>query len=352
MVDPMRRRMLALSPIVGSQNFATKPSTFAVGAGSAPLQGAVAKPVSPVPASEPLGDGREAFSISTILAPSVRKMTAASPTVSQASSGQDGVVKSQIDQTIPGVGLAAIRPPVAPWQAKVGAPHQNEVPAMPTPKRRDIFDGTEEWGASRSTRTSDDDDNYNNKLALVRKGRLIGYNHAADFLAHFLGNSGADMDPNPRVMLKEIPMFKSRNDDDFRDNILGVVQRAIKRNYRGQAIKIIIPGRWNAAEAERGDWYYTLHQFNFVNTAVAYVFPAANGRVDISIDSKLYVYDKYNWDPNKTARYGLYFGVDDEEMARLHQVGMAREYEVKGAMRYPRYVWRSVDPADFALRLP
>jgi hypothetical protein len=89
-----------------------------------------------------------------------------------------------------------------------------------------------------------------------------------------------------------------------------------------------------------------------VNTAVAYVLPAANGRVDISVDSKLYVYDKYNWDPNKTAYYAYYFGIDDEEMARLHQVGMAREYDVKGVMRYPRRVWRSVDPANFTLRLP
>ena len=232
-----------------------------------------------------------------------------------------------------------------------GAVERDDVPGMPKPKPRPIFDGTDEWGAARSTRTSDDDDNYRDKQGLTRKGRLFGYHHAADFLGHFLDNSGDDMRVAPQTMLKEIPAFRARNDEDYRRNILDVASQAIRQNYRGRAIKILIPGRWNAAAAEGGDWYYALHQFDFVNAAVVHVVPAANGRVDVSIDGKLYVYDKYNWDPNKQARVG-YFGIDDEEMARLHQVGLAREYEVKGEMRYPRRVWHAVDPARTTLRLP
>ena len=235
--------------------------------------------------------------------------------------------------------------------AKRAALHDGDIPRMPPPAPRPIFDGTEEWGAARSTRTSDDDDNYSDKRALVSKGRFFGYNHAADFLSHFLSNSGADMHVDPSLMLKEIPAFRVRNDDDYRRNILGAAVRAIRRDYHGQAIKIVIPGRWNAAAAAGGDWYYAMHQFDFVNAAVVQVVPAANGRIDISIDAKLYVYDKYNWDPNKQARVG-YFGIDDEEMARLHQVGLAREYEVKGEMRYPRRVWHAVDPSRLSLPTP
>jgi hypothetical protein len=267
------------------------------------------------------------------------------------------IVNSPIGEGAPlnDVAHAAIKGGITPLPseagAKSGAIQHDDIPHMPKPNPRPFSDGTDEWGAARNTRNSDDDDNYRDKQGLVRKGRFFGYRHAADFLGHFLDNSGTDMHVDPRIMLKEIPDFSDRNDEDYRRSVLAVASQAIRQNYRGQAIKIVIPGRWNAASAKGGDWYYTLHQFDFVNAAVVHVVPAANGKVDISIDAKLYVYDKYNWDPNKQARVG-YFGIDDEEMARLHQVGLAREYEVKGEMRYPRHIWRGVDPARMALPLP
>lgn len=358
--DPARRQVLALAPFAERSRYASSSSVQnMLTAPGAPVEAPMAA-ISSYAEVVPKNEARYSRLPQNLIYPGVEVAEKKSGPFNAPSKMQpDHMVGYPLDDlpTEDATSKNRVGPALRPIDllSKIGDEsgtlRRDDVPEMPKPRPRPIFDGTDEWGAARSTRTSDDDDNYRDKVGLVRKGRFVGYHHAADFLGHFLDNSGADMHVSPQLMLNEIPPFKASNDMDYRQNILDATSRAIRQNYRGRPIKITIPGRWNAVAAEGGDWYYAMHEFDFVNTAVVHVVPASNGKVDVSIDAKLYVYDKYNWDPNKQARVG-YFGIDDEEMARLHQVGLAREYDVRGSMRYPRRVWHGVDPARAALRMP
>jgi hypothetical protein len=49
----------------------------------------------------------------------------------------------------------------------------------------------------------------------------------------------------------------------------------------------------------------------------------------VSLDYRVHVFDRYNWDKGKSTRVGP-LTIKDEELQKLHRKGLAREYIVRG----------------------
>jgi hypothetical protein len=58
----------------------------------------------------------------------------------------------------------------------------------------------------------------------------------------------------------------------------------------------------------------------------------------------MHVYDRYNWDQGKSVSI-LGIKVKDEQLGRLHRVGLAREFDVKGQSS-PKFVTWGYTPGS------
>ena len=51
----------------------------------------------------------------------------------------------------------------------------------------------------------------------------------------------------------------------------------------------------------------------------------------------MYIFDRYNWDEGKVAPFFDLFEIPDESLQKLHQAGLAREYDVWGVLEDQKY---------------
>ena len=81
--------------------------------------------------------------------------------------------------------------------------------------------------------------------------------------------------------------------------------------------------------------------FSFSQTAAVSVVPDSDGRPVVQIDSKLHIFDRYNWDAGKSVTIGP-FEVKDEQLGSLHEAGLAQEFLIEGssAARSTSYVYK------------
>ena len=77
------------------------------------------------------------------------------------------------------------------------------------------------------------------------------------------------------------------------------------------------------------DWFYAIGGFTYWVTAEVTLTPAAGGGIQATMVTRLHIFDRYNWDGGKAVTIGG-ITVTDEQLGRLHRVGLAREYEVHG----------------------
>lgn len=77
------------------------------------------------------------------------------------------------------------------------------------------------------------------------------------------------------------------------------------------------------------NWYFGLGGFSFSVTGV--VTKPATGSTG-SLKYQVHIFDRYNWDNGKSVDIGpIHF--EDRELGKLHLVGLAREYVVRGSSR-------------------
>lgn len=77
------------------------------------------------------------------------------------------------------------------------------------------------------------------------------------------------------------------------------------------------------------NWYFGLGGFSYSVTGVV-TKAAAAGNTAGSLKYQVHIFDRYNWDTGKFVDIGP-FHVEDTELGRLHVVGLAREYIVRGS---------------------
>ncbi|WP_225832962.1 hypothetical protein [Streptomyces sp. NK08204] len=79
--------------------------------------------------------------------------------------------------------------------------------------------------------------------------------------------------------------------------------------------------------------------------------PDAHGNPKISVDYQANVWDRYNWDEGKGVNVGP-MKIPDGQMAKLHRVGLAQEYDMAGSSSTHHYDLGSSQPNQSPLPGP
>lgn len=171
-----------------------------------------------------------------------------------------------------------------------------------------------------------------------------GFDNAAGNMRHFLAGSGDTRAVDPQSMLNDLPGFQTAANDQFNHDVIGAINDKIGKEWNGKPMSFTINTGWQshyAGKSDSADWYYGMGGFSFSQTASVSVVPGSDGRPVVEIDSKLHVFDRYNWDAGKAVTIGP-FVVKDEQLGSLHEAGLAQEFLIAGssAARRTDYIYK------------
>lgn len=167
--------------------------------------------------------------------------------------------------------------------------------------------------------------------AAAEYAELRGWTDAARHLRHYLGRSGETLDVSPEEILRDEPGFQSSVEEDVRRLEVEAQRRAAENHEPGR--RFAMSTDWATYTAEGANWFRGLGTFSRHTTATATVLPPAQpgGRPRLRIEYKLHVADRYNWDKGKVTQLFGEEPTPDEELGRLHETGLAQEFDVRGS---------------------
>ena len=150
----------------------------------------------------------------------------------------------------------------------------------------------------------------------------IGLTDAERGLRHYLGNSGDDLDVSPESMMNGLP--------EFRAAVKATAQNEATKAYKsisGTSGEKAFASGWEGFYATKDmswNWFFAIGGFSYAVTGV--VTKGGGG----SLKYVVHVFDRYNWDAGKSVDIGpIHF--EDKDLGKLHLVGLAREYTVRGS---------------------
>lgn len=164
----------------------------------------------------------------------------------------------------------------------------------------------------------------------------IGMHNAARHLRHFFGASGVPLTPNTKDLLTWDWGTRHQLKEAMRTQLLPFA-RAAMRKVTAEEGTFQLSTPWRHVEAKSPDWYAALGTFSISVSSLVRYRKIKDGRYYFEIESKMNVYDRYNWDPGKADVYYYYWGVNDDQMADFHRQGTGRDYEVRGRTNIDTY---------------
>ncbi|MFI6410996.1 MULTISPECIES: hypothetical protein [unclassified Streptomyces] len=173
-----------------------------------------------------------------------------------------------------------------------------------------------------------------------------GDNDAARHMAHYLGNSGTDMELPVDKMMTEVPDFRDHVESSIRVHMAEWRDQALAefRNNGGQpvAMRVETENRdFSFGKDVSENWFYAVGSTRSNVTGVVTVVPDSSGQPRVSLDYQVNAWDRYNWDENKGVTIDLPWGreisIPDGQMARLHTTGVAREFDMAGSSSVKHY---------------
>jgi peptidoglycan hydrolase-like protein with peptidoglycan-binding domain len=170
-------------------------------------------------------------------------------------------------------------------------------------------------------------------LMRLQEATLLVGRDAAKHMQHYLGNSGRDYTIDLEGMLKDVPSARTRLGEE--------IQQA------QSFTETLAPGRYEftSAQAEDGynyeeenrNWYFALGGYQRWGKGVATV-SERSGRREYALDYEYKVFDRYNWDGDKSVTL-FHITVTDEFMGEFHRQGLAQEFNCFGSLKR-RVEWR------------
>ncbi|MER6350026.1 hypothetical protein ACWC10_30405 [Streptomyces sp. NPDC001595] len=196
------------------------------------------------------------------------------------------------------------------------------------------------------------------KMELLAEGAdWKGMTDASRHMAHYLNNSGSPMTLPVDKMMSDVPAFKSYVDDTVRlnqDDWRRQAQEEFRKNG-GKPIAFPVeakqPEGFYFTESLDKNWFYAVGGANTNVTGVVTAVPDEHGNPKITVDYQANVWDRYNWDEGKGVKVGP-MEIPDGEMAKLHRVGLAQEFDMSGSSGVKHYDLGSAQPNDDPLPGP
>jgi len=235
---------------------------------------------------------------------------------------------SQISQWVP-LTLLALTSLIAHTGA---APLENRaVAVIPGPPSDPPFqpgDGQGEWDAENPSLKD-----RARKVAYSAALKLVpaNYAHAAINLRHYLDNTGTDFVNQPEDIMNDIPLFKTAVTELAKRQ----ASAAFLAASTGSGATRTFRSGWNVFYSTpeiNKEWYYALGGFSYAVAGTVTTRKVGAAWVG-DLSYKVYIFDRYNWDGDKSTDILPGITVTDKEIGRLHVVGLAREYAVRGASR-------------------
>jgi hypothetical protein len=136
---------------------------------------------------------------------------------------------------------------------------------------------------------------------------------------------GTDLLNLPDDIMADIPAFK--------ENVRAQAEKFAKVAFtqsRVAAAKRTFVSPWESFNTQKlsAGWFYALGTFSYSVAGSVWV-RKVNGPWETELKSLVYIFDRYNWYGGKATTIGP-FTFTDEELGRMHLVGLAKEYNVRG----------------------
>ena len=156
---------------------------------------------------------------------------------------------------------------------------------------------------------------------------------AARHLSHYLANTGQPLQQDVNRILHDVPQFQTQVDTTRTRLGEDAVSRAKASGATGP-VTFPIDTPWNGYyidPSQSANWFYALGGVSYNLTGQVTVYPPSTpgGPWRYEVSTRVNLRDQYNWDSGKSTQIGP-ITVSDDEMARLHRQGLAREYLNEG----------------------
>ncbi|MFH8615283.1 hypothetical protein ACH4E8_09440 [Streptomyces sp. NPDC017979] len=233
-------------------------------------------------------------------------------------------------------------------RAELWAEHRSELLAAgllaPTVKRIAPDGGSGPYGveepgaAERRTRE---------KMNLIAEAAdWKGDNDASRHMAHYLGNSGSDMELPVDKMMSDVPDFRTHIEASIREEQDQWRRTALAEFERngGQPVAIPVETKnrdFSFTQDANENWFFAVGSTRSNVTGVVTVVPDQSGKPEVALDYQVNAWDRYNWDKDKGVTIGLpgkaELNIPDGQMARLHTTGVAQEFDMAGSSSVKHY---------------
>jgi RHS repeat-associated protein len=152
------------------------------------------------------------------------------------------------------------------------------------------------------------------------------YPDAAKHMRHYLLNSGKTLEVDVQKMINDSERPRWYFFNEIND-AMSSAEEFVDLNPRIKRMQLA--GRWNQGENGKGDsgenWFYAVGGYSGAGYAEVQVLEDCKFSMNFTYNFA----DKYNWDRGKHAKI-LGHTVSDATLGRLHEVGLAHEFEMTG----------------------
>lgn len=170
---------------------------------------------------------------------------------------------------------------------------------------------------------------------LAESSEFMGRNDAGRHMVHYLENSGEELELPVDRMLESDEGFQHHVRMMINDNLTEWRKDALKAYEQsgGSPVSVPIEGKnsdYPFRQDENENWFYAVGSTRSNVTGVMTVEPGVGGEPKISVEYQVNAWDRYNWDKTKSVDIGP-LHIPDGEPGRLHEVGLAKEFDMKGS---------------------
>ncbi|MEV0448343.1 hypothetical protein [Streptomyces sp. NPDC050600] len=172
-------------------------------------------------------------------------------------------------------------------------------------------------------------------LAIATAGDLVGENAASRNMLHYLRGTGEPLDLDVDRILNDDPTFKAQIETNHVTGYQEAWRRealdAFAKAGGDKTIAIPVESDHDGKSFQADEWFHAVgaHEQNI--SGLVTVTPGAGGKPEVSLDYRVNVWDRYNWDQGKSTSFPGGVTIPDDEMGRLHKVGFAQEFDMRGS---------------------
>ena len=169
---------------------------------------------------------------------------------------------------------------------------------------------------------------------IITGGSVIGLSNAADFMRHYLDNTGTNYNLDVNKFISSDSGAKKSRDEAINNAL-----RASEQLARfGEALTINqLTENHPMQNTLTDDWKYSLGSYFTDVDVINLTVTEVNGVKTYSADIKYIVTDFYNWDTNDYYEFKQI--VSPHDLHELHKGGAAREFLTYGEITYKNITW-------------